>query len=53
MKKTITNESYSSPKIELLALACEQAVMSGSIQSVGGADNEQFVNGGEYTGGWM
>lgn len=51
--KTSTNESYSSPRIELLALACEQAVMAGSAASMGEVSNEQFVNGGEYTGGWM
>ena len=49
MKKTSTNESYSSPRIELLAMACEQAVMSGSFSSVGGATNEAFEDGGSFT----
>jgi hypothetical protein len=51
--KTITNKSYSSPRIELMALACEQAAMAASvIMSLGGADNEEFVAGGTYDGGW-
>lgn len=37
MKKTCTNEAYSSPSIELLAMACEQAAMAASvIMSLGG-----------------
>lgn len=47
MKKTCTNESYSSPKVELLTLACEQAIMTDSFQY--GADNEEFEDGGSYT----
>lgn len=51
--KTSTNESYSSPKIELLVLACEQAAMAASvIMSLGGADNEEFEAGDAYAGGW-
>lgn len=53
MKKENNNYGYSSPCVELFAMACEQAVMSGSVQSVGGADNEEFVSGGTYEGGWM
>ena len=52
MKKTSTNEGYSSPSIELLAMACEQAVMAGSSSSVEGATNETFENGGSFTD-WM
>lgn len=52
MKKENINHSYSSPRVELMTLACEQAFLSGSIQSVEGAGNEDFVNGGIYDGGW-
>lgn len=46
MKKSLTNESYSSPRVEQLALACEQAVMSASVS---GVDNEGFQKGGSFT----
>lgn len=48
MKKTCTNEAYSSPSIELLAMACEQAVMAGSTQNFSGVDNEEFKDGGSF-----
>jgi len=49
MKKENINYSYSSPRVELMTLACEQAFLSGSIQSVGGASNETFESGGSFT----
>ena len=51
--KENTKNGYSSPSIELLALACEQAFLSGSTCSIGETDNEEFTDGGTYTGGWM
>jgi hypothetical protein len=36
-----------------MAIACEQAVMTGSTPSVGGASNEKFEEGDSYDGGWM
>ena len=48
MKKTSTKESYSSPKVELLPLVCEQAIMTDSFQ-LGGTSNEEFEDGGSYT----
>ena len=52
MKKENKNNGYSSPCVELFAMACEQAVMSGSSSSVEGATNETFENGGSFTD-WM
>jgi hypothetical protein len=48
MKKTCTNKDYSSPSIELLVMACEQAVMAGSTQTFSGVDNEEFTDGGKF-----
>ena len=53
MKKENNNYGYSSPCVELFAMACEQAVMAGSAALMKEVGNEQFENGGEYTGGWM
>lgn len=52
MKKSQV-KTYSSPSVELMALASEQAFLSGSFNQVGGADNEEFTSGGTYEGGWM
>ena len=49
MKKTCTNEAYSSPSIELLVMACEQAVMAGSAQTFDGVANEGFTSGGSFS----
>ena len=47
--KENTKNGYSSPSIELLALACEQAVMAGSTQTCSGVDNEDFTSGGTFS----
>ena len=47
MKKTETN--YNSPNVELLEMACEQAVMVGSTQSMSDITNEKFVAGGTFS----
>ena len=49
MKKTDTKRSYSSPSVELLAYACEQAVMASSSIGASGVDNEEFVPGGSFS----
>ena len=44
--------SYVSPDVEIIAVACEQAVMSSSSPGVclgAGVDNEEFVNGGSFS----
>ena len=44
--------SYVSPDVEIVAVACEQAVMSTSSPSPfegAGADNEEFVDGGTFS----
>lgn len=45
--------SYVSPDLEIVAVACEQAVMSSSSPGVclgaSGVDNEEFVNGGTFS----
>jgi hypothetical protein len=53
MKKENNNYGYSSPCVELFAMACEQAVMAGSAAPVSGASNEKFEEGDSYDGGWM
>ena len=43
---------YVSPDVEIIAVACEQAVMSSSSPGVclgAGVDNEEFVNGGSFS----
>ena len=49
MKKLKTNHSYCSPRVELVVLAIEQAVMAGSAAQVPGLENEDFVKGGTYS----
>ena len=46
--------SYVSPDGEIIAVACEQAIMSASgPASLEGTGNEAFEDGGKYEGGWM
>lgn len=52
MKKVNNNHCYVSPDMETVVLACEQAFLSASTYSVGGADNEEFVSGGTFSD-WM
>ena len=49
MKKEKNNFGYSSPCVELFAMACEQAVMAGSVQNFSGVDNEEFTSGGSFS----
>lgn len=49
MKKENNNCGYSSPCVELFAMACEQAVMAGSAQTFSGVDNEEFTSGGSFS----
>lgn len=49
MKKENNNYGYSSPCVELFAMACEQAVMAGSAQTFSGVDNEEFTSGGSFS----
>lgn len=49
MKKENNNYGYSSPCVELFAMACEQAVMSGSTQTFDGVANEGFTSGGSFS----
>ena len=51
MKKEKTF-GYVSPDVEIVTVACEQAVMSTSSSSPfegAGADNEEFVDGGSFS----
>ena len=49
MKKENKNNGYSSPCVELFAMACEQAVMAGSAQTFDGVANEGFTSGGSFS----
>ena len=49
MKKENKNYGYSSPCVELFAMACEQAVMAGSAQTFDGVANEGFTSGGSFS----
>lgn len=49
MKKENNNYGYSSPCVELFAMACEQAVMAGSAQTFDGVANEGFTSGGSFS----
>lgn len=58
MKKR-TSENYCSPRIEQMVLICEQAIMAASMLTTtswafdeAGIDNEEFVLGDTYQGGW-
>ena len=51
MKKEKTF-GYVSPDVEIIAVACEQAIMSTSTPNIfggTGADNEEFVDGGSFS----
>lgn len=49
MKNKDKNYGYSSPCVELFAMACEQAVMAGSAQTFDGVANEGFTSGGSFS----
>ena len=51
MKKE-KNFGYVSPDVEIVTVACEQAIMSTSTPDIfggTGADNEEFVDGGSFS----
>ena len=52
MKKETKICGYVSPDVEIVTVACEQAIMSTSSPNVfegTGADNEEFVSGGTFS----